>query len=82
MLYASSRMYALQLAEEQGLKISKKVRTHGASRCLIGTVLTMSVQIEASSPDEITGDRLQEEVSPPQNDGLGRGFARPRRPGR
>lgn len=62
MLYASSRMYALQLAEDQGLKISKK--------------------IEASSPDEITGDRLQEEVSPPQNDGLNRGFARPRRPGR
>ncbi|KAB8253043.1 hypothetical protein BDV35DRAFT_375478 [Aspergillus flavus] len=82
MLYASSRMYALQLAEDQGLKISKKVRIHVVSRCLIEASLTMNVQIEASSPDEITGDRLQEEVSPPQNDGLNRGFARPRRPGR
>lgn len=26
MLYASSRLYALQVAEDQGLKISKKVR--------------------------------------------------------
>ncbi|KAE8349982.1 hypothetical protein BDV28DRAFT_50253 [Aspergillus coremiiformis] len=43
MLYASSRMYALQLAEEQGLKISKKVRIHVVSRCLIGARLTMSV---------------------------------------
>ncbi|KAJ5894735.1 hypothetical protein N7495_006426 [Penicillium taxi] len=39
-------------------------------------------KIEASSPDEITGERLQEEVEPPQNQGAGRGFARPRRPGR
>lgn len=62
MLYASSRMYALRVADEQGLKISKK--------------------IEASSPDEISGDRLQEEVQPQQNDGLRRGFARPKRPGR
>ncbi|KAL2864460.1 twinfilin [Aspergillus lucknowensis] len=62
MLYASSRMYGLQLAEEQGLKVSKK--------------------IEAGSPDEITGERLHEEVNPPQNDGLRRGFAKPRRPGR
>ncbi|KAF9892432.1 Twinfilin-1 [Aspergillus nanangensis] len=62
MLYASSRMSALQAAEGQGLKITKK--------------------IEASGPDEITGDRLQEEVHPPQNNGLRQGFARPRRPGR
>ncbi|RHZ73847.1 hypothetical protein CDV55_107641 [Aspergillus turcosus] len=62
MLYASSRTYALRVADEQGLKISKK--------------------IEASSPDEISGDRLQEEVQPQQNDGLRRGFARPKRPGR
>ena len=38
MLYASSRMYALQLAEDQGLKISKKVRVHVVSRCLIETI--------------------------------------------
>ncbi|KAF7117986.1 hypothetical protein CNMCM5793_007355 [Aspergillus hiratsukae] len=62
MLYASSRTYALRVADEQGLKISKK--------------------IEASSPDEISGDRLQEDVQPQQNDGLRRGFARPKRPGR
>ncbi|PWY69148.1 actin monomer binding protein [Aspergillus heteromorphus CBS 117.55] len=62
MLYASSRMHALTMAGEQGLKISKK--------------------IEASSPDEITGERLQEEVHPPQDSGPSRGFARPRRPGR
>ncbi|KKK13507.1 hypothetical protein ARAM_003524 [Aspergillus rambellii] len=62
MLYASSRNHALQVAEQQGLKISKK--------------------IEASSPDEITGERLHEEVNPPQNAGLRQGFARPRRPGR
>ncbi|KAL4780163.1 hypothetical protein BJX76DRAFT_56239 [Aspergillus varians] len=62
MLFASSRMYALQVAEEQGLKISKK--------------------IEAGSPDEVTGERLHEEVNPPQNDNLRRGFAKPRRPGR
>ncbi|RAL14823.1 twinfilin [Aspergillus homomorphus CBS 101889] len=62
MLYASSRMHALAMAEEQGLKVSKK--------------------IEASSPDEISGERLQEEVRPPQGTGPSRGFARPRRPGR
>ncbi|PYH45622.1 twinfilin [Aspergillus saccharolyticus JOP 1030-1] len=62
MLYASSRMHALAMAEEQGLKISKK--------------------IEASSPDEISAERLQEEVQPPQHTGPSRGFARPRRPGR
>ncbi|KAJ5811469.1 hypothetical protein N7474_007770 [Penicillium riverlandense] len=62
MLHASSRRYALAIAEEQGLKISKK--------------------IEASSPEEVSGDRLQEEVHPPQDQGPARGFARPRRPGR
>ncbi|KAL4871156.1 hypothetical protein BDV12DRAFT_38372 [Aspergillus spectabilis] len=62
MLYASSRMYALQIAEEQGLKVSKK--------------------IEAGTPDEITGDRLHEEVHPSQNANLRQGFAKPRRPGR
>ncbi|KAL4968275.1 twinfilin [Aspergillus stella-maris] len=62
MLYASSRMYALSVAEEQGLKVSKK--------------------IEAGTPDEVTGERLHEEVNPPQNEGINRGFARPRRPGR
>jgi hypothetical protein len=39
-------------------------------------------QIEASGPDEITGDRLQEEVTPARDQGPARGFARPRRPGR
>ncbi|KAF3019165.1 Twinfilin-1 [Penicillium rubens] len=39
-------------------------------------------QIEASGPDEITGDRLQEEVTPARDQGPTRGFARPRRPGR
>ncbi|KAE8154734.1 hypothetical protein BDV25DRAFT_94377 [Aspergillus avenaceus] len=82
MLYASSRMHALNLAQDQGLKVSKKVRDHVVGRCLIDPVLTLSVQIEASSSDEITGERLQEEVSPPQDDGLRKGFARPRRPGR
>ncbi|KAL2819246.1 hypothetical protein BJX63DRAFT_428892 [Aspergillus granulosus] len=62
MLYASSRMHGLQVAEEQGLKVSKK--------------------IEAGSPDEVSGERLHEEVNPPQNAGLRQGFAKPRRPGR
>ncbi|KAL5336378.1 hypothetical protein BJX70DRAFT_283465 [Aspergillus crustosus] len=62
MLYASSRMHALQVAEAQGLKVSKK--------------------IEAGTPDEITGERLHEEVHPPQNANLRQGFAKPRRPGR
>ncbi|KAI9037826.1 epoxide hydrolase [Aspergillus affinis] len=62
MLYASSRLYALQVAEDQGLKISKK--------------------IEASSADEVSGERLHEEVNPSQNNGPQRGFARPKRPGR
>ncbi|KAJ5488631.1 hypothetical protein N7539_003521 [Penicillium diatomitis] len=39
-------------------------------------------KIEASGPDEITGDRLKEEVQPAQDSGPARGFARPRRPGR
>ncbi|CAI7633187.1 unnamed protein product [Penicillium glandicola] len=62
MLHASSRRAAISVAEQEGLKIEKK--------------------IEASSPDEITGDRLQEEVTPPRDQGSARGFARPRRPGR
>ncbi|KAJ5584979.1 Actin-binding cofilin/tropomyosin type [Penicillium hispanicum] len=47
-----------------------------------GEGLKIEKKIEASSPDEITAHRLQEEVSPPQNQGTARGFARPRRPGR
>ncbi|KAJ5348839.1 uncharacterized protein N7506_002092 [Penicillium brevicompactum] len=39
-------------------------------------------KIEASGPDEITDERLQEEVNPPRDQGPARGFARPRRPGR
>ncbi|QKX58268.1 uncharacterized protein TRUGW13939_05389 [Talaromyces rugulosus] len=40
-------------------------------------------KIEGSSPDEITESRLQEEVSPPQDEAAPkRGFARPKRPGR
>ncbi|GAM34654.1 hypothetical protein TCE0_015r02367 [Talaromyces pinophilus] len=39
-------------------------------------------KIEGSSPDEITGARLQEEVTPRQDEGPKRGFARPKRPGR
>ncbi|KAJ5647750.1 hypothetical protein N7490_004122 [Penicillium lividum] len=62
MLHASSRRTAITLAENEGLKILKK--------------------IEASSPDEITAERLQEEVDPPKDQGSSRGFARPRRPGR
>ncbi|KAJ5195913.1 hypothetical protein N7449_006392 [Penicillium cf. viridicatum] len=62
MLHASSRRNAITVAEQEGLKIEKK--------------------IEASSPDEITGDRLQEEVTPARDQGPTRGFARPRRPGR
>ncbi|EFW19602.1 Twinfilin-1, variant 2 [Coccidioides posadasii str. Silveira] len=44
--------------------------------------LTISHKIEASSPDEITQTRLEEEISPRKEDGPQRGFARPRRPGR
>ncbi|KAJ5940314.1 hypothetical protein N7516_000482 [Penicillium verrucosum] len=62
MLHASSRRNAITVAEQEGLKVEKK--------------------IEASSPDEITGDRLQEEVTPARDQGPTRGFARPRRPGR
>ncbi|KAJ6118462.1 hypothetical protein N7471_013082 [Penicillium samsonianum] len=62
MMHASSRRNAITVAEQEGLKIEKK--------------------IEASGPDEITGDRLQEEVTPPRDQGPTRGFARPRRPGR
>ncbi|OQE27248.1 hypothetical protein PENSTE_c004G00573 [Penicillium steckii] len=47
-----------------------------------GEGLKIEKKIEASGPDEITADRLQEEVHPPQNTGAARGFARPRRPGR
>ncbi|CAI7661771.1 hypothetical protein N7533_006154 [Penicillium manginii] len=47
-----------------------------------GEGLKIEKKIEAGGPDEITADRLQEEVNPPQNVGAGRGFARPRRPGR
>ncbi|KAJ5712625.1 hypothetical protein N7493_009093 [Penicillium malachiteum] len=62
MLHASSRRTAITVAENEGLKILKK--------------------IEASSSDEITAERLEEEVNPPTNVGASRGFARPRRPGR
>ncbi|KAJ5559011.1 hypothetical protein N7535_009121 [Penicillium sp. DV-2018c] len=44
--------------------------------------LKIEQKIEASGPDEITGDRLQEEVAPARDQGPARGFARPRRPGR
>ncbi|KGO45321.1 Actin-binding, cofilin/tropomyosin type [Penicillium expansum] len=44
--------------------------------------LKIEKKIEAYGPDEITGDRLQEEVTPPRDQGSARGFARPRRPGR
>lgn len=80
MLYASSRMNALSIAESQGLKISKKVCVVS---CRSSRVLPSNAwQIEASAPDEISGDRLHEEVYPPQDQGPKRGFAKPRRPGR
>ncbi|EEP80042.1 conserved hypothetical protein [Uncinocarpus reesii 1704] len=47
-----------------------------------GLGLTVSHKIEASSPEDITEKRLQEEIDPPRNEGPQRGFARPRRPGR
>jgi twinfilin-like protein len=77
MLYASSRANVIGTADDQGLKISKKV-------CLSYSCVDHSndVQIEGSSPDEITGARLNEEINPPVDEGPKRGFARPRRPGR
>ncbi|OKP11949.1 Twinfilin [Penicillium subrubescens] len=47
-----------------------------------GEGLKINKKIEASGPDEITRDRLKEEVHPAQDSGPARGFARPRRPGR
>ncbi|CEJ58127.1 hypothetical protein PMG11_06797 [Penicillium brasilianum] len=47
-----------------------------------GEGLKITKKIEASGPDEITGERLKEEVHPAQDSGPARGFARPRRPGR
>ncbi|OJJ88423.1 twinfilin [Aspergillus glaucus CBS 516.65] len=44
--------------------------------------LKIARKIEAFGPDEISGDRLREEVFPPQDEGPKRGFARPKRPGR
>lgn len=78
MLYASSRSNVIGIAEEQGLRISKKV-------CTVAVVVVtkiLTAKIEGSSPDEITADRLDEEVNPSQDEGPKRGFARPRRPGR
>lgn len=80
MLFASSRNNALVIAGEQGLKIAKKVCIASAS-LNINSISDKS-QIEAFGPDEISGDRLREEVFPPQDEGPKRGFARPKRPGR
>jgi twinfilin-like protein len=82
MLYASTRRVAIQLGEAEGIQIEKKVAN--PSYPLLSEwipCLTMN-QIEGSSPDEITGARLQEEVAPRQDEGPKRGFARPKRPGR
>lgn len=80
MLYASSRRIAIRLGEIEGIKLDKKVRNKSISR--IPIIFNIQVQIEGSSPDEITEGRLQEEVSPPQEEAPKRGFARPKRPGR
>ncbi|KAJ5953321.1 hypothetical protein N7454_000217 [Penicillium verhagenii] len=58
----------------------RTVITVADQQCLRGTKALK--KIEASSPDEITAERLQEEVDPPKDQGISRGFARPRRPGR
>ncbi|OJJ47014.1 hypothetical protein ASPZODRAFT_151596 [Penicilliopsis zonata CBS 506.65] len=47
-----------------------------------GEGLKIAKKIEASTPDEISGERLLEEFNPAQDEGARRGFARPRRPGR
>ena len=39
-------------------------------------------KIEASAPDEITEERLREEVNPSQDTGPKQAFARPKRPGK
>jgi len=44
--------------------------------------LTVSQRIETPSPEEITAQRLEEEVNPPREEGPKRAFARPKRPGR
>lgn len=81
MLYASTRRVAIQLGEIEGLKVTKKVRWQEMSyRFMI--LMVVRIQIEGSSPDEITEARLQEEVNPPPDEGPKRGFARPKRPGR
>ncbi|KAJ5098044.1 hypothetical protein N7532_005045 [Penicillium argentinense] len=60
-----------------------RLRSACCTLARVGTLLRLpKKRIEASGPDEITGDRLQEEVHPSQNTGIARGFARPRRPGR
>ncbi|OQD76397.1 hypothetical protein PENDEC_c004G06158 [Penicillium decumbens] len=65
----------------------KERMLHASSRRSViavaeGEGLKIEKKLEASGPDEITGDRLQEEVNPPREQGPARGFARPRRPGR
>jgi twinfilin-like protein len=81
MLYASTRRGAIQLGEIEGVKVTKKVRRQSVSDKFM-TLMIFRIQIEGSSPEEITEARLHEEVNPPQDEGPKKGFARPKRPGR
>lgn len=44
--------------------------------------LEVAKRVEASTPDEITEERLREEVNPSQETGTKQAFARPKRPGK
>lgn len=73
---------AIQLGEEEGIQVEKKVNNSSYPLFVERKPCLTMNQIEGSSPDEITGARLQEEVTPRQDEGPKRGFARPKRPGR
>ncbi|KAJ5102206.1 hypothetical protein NUU61_004428 [Penicillium alfredii] len=84
--YPSSDVVVFVYTCPSGSSIKERM-LHASSRRNAITVgeqegLKISKKIEASGPDEITGERLHEEVHPPQDQGPSRGFARPRRPGR
>lgn len=78
MMYAASKLQFLNAVESEiGLEIAKKVKAVKPPKHFM---ILKSVQLEASSPSEITESVIEDEFRPKQEES--KGFARPKRPGK
>lgn len=84
MVYASAKAGLIRAAQDElGFEIAKKVSCFlscSGSRPEFNMLISMMLQLEASSTDEITASTIEDEFRPKLVEK--QGFAKPKRPGR